>query len=457
MGKKSGPAAPAAPDPTLTAQAQTQMNKDSAVAQANLNRIDQYTPQGSLTYQQIGTNADGTPKYQQTQSYSAPEQQKYDQQNSVDIALNQLAQQNINRVQGVQSQPFSFNGMTDLRTQTGQGLPFGIKAGPTGAYGTQNSISDPGAVQKSIGFGDLTSNAAKVAQARLGELTSRLDPQYQQQESDMRSRLAAQGISENSDAYRRELDNFSRAKNDAYGQANLDATISGANEQSRLFGIQQAQGQFANQAQDQSYQQALGIADLYNSANQQQFSQDQSAAGFNNTAQNQAYNQDASNAAFQNNARQQQISEASYLRNLPLNEIAALMGTGGSVNDPSFQSFGQVGVAAPDYQGLVSNNYNSAMQQYQQAQANRSSMLGSIFGTVGKIGGAIAMSDRRLKHGVQRVGRLPSGIRTYRFKYRGSSDIHFGVMAQEVRRVRPEAIIYRPDGYMMVDYGKVYA
>jgi hypothetical protein len=63
MGKKSGPAAPAAPDPVATAQAQGQYNKDAAITQANLNRIDQYTPQGSITYSQIGTNSDGTPKY----------------------------------------------------------------------------------------------------------------------------------------------------------------------------------------------------------------------------------------------------------------------------------------------------------------------------------------------------------------------------------------------------------
>ena len=55
------PSYPAPPDPNVTAAAQTQSNKETAVANANMNRIDQYTPQGSTPYQVVGTNADGTP------------------------------------------------------------------------------------------------------------------------------------------------------------------------------------------------------------------------------------------------------------------------------------------------------------------------------------------------------------------------------------------------------------
>ena len=44
MGK-STPAAPPAPDPVATAQAQAQGNSDVAKLNARLNRADQYTPQ----------------------------------------------------------------------------------------------------------------------------------------------------------------------------------------------------------------------------------------------------------------------------------------------------------------------------------------------------------------------------------------------------------------------------
>lgn len=431
------------------------MNKDTAVAQANLNRINQYTPQGSLTYSQVGTNADGTPKYSQTQTLSPDEQAKYEQQNKIALALGNTANNNISRVDAAQATPFTYDGMTNLRTSVGQGLPFGIKAGPTGAYGTQGAISDAGQIQRSIGPNNLSADGQRVANSVYGQATSRLDPQWQQSEGDTRSKLAAQGISENSDAYRRELDNQSRAKTDAYNQANYSAIQAGGAEQSRLFGIDQAQGQFANSAQDQQYQQYTAMADLFNQSEAQRFGQDQGAAGFNNTAQNQAFNQDSASAGFSNNARQQQIEQAAYLRNLPLNDIAALMGATGGVNQPNFNPVSQVGVSAPDYQGLVTSGYNAKMAQYNAQQQARSSMLGSIFGALGSVGGAVAMSDRRFKEALRRIGTLPNGLPTYAFRYIGSKAQQFGVMAQDALRIIPQAVVHTSNG-MFVDYSKVY-
>jgi hypothetical protein len=61
---------PPAPDPTMVANAQTASNKSTAITQQNLNSVDQKTPYGNLTYNQTGTWADGTPKYQATTSLS---------------------------------------------------------------------------------------------------------------------------------------------------------------------------------------------------------------------------------------------------------------------------------------------------------------------------------------------------------------------------------------------------
>lgn len=83
--------APKMPDPMKTAQAQTQMNKDTAVAQQNLNMVDQTGPLGSTTYKQIGTNPDGTPKFGQT------------------TALNGQAQSVVDNTLGTLSQPFSMD------------------------------------------------------------------------------------------------------------------------------------------------------------------------------------------------------------------------------------------------------------------------------------------------------------------------------------------------------------
>lgn len=502
MGKGSQPRQPAAPDPAATSAAQVAANRDAAITQANLNRIDQYTPQGSSTYSETGTNADGTPRYAQTTTYSPEQQRLYEQGVNVSGQLNDLAIGNIDRVRETQGQDFNFDGMAPQITSVGGGLP-NMNYGSGSGNPVQTGIADQGRaqtmpfgmggqIQNGLNYANLTNlpgtqdfgaEGQRMADSVYGQYASRLDPRFRQDDSDMRSRLAAQGISENSDAYRREADNFSRTRNDAYGQAAYQAQQAGASEQSRLFGLamgarQQGQsevdtqGTFANaaqnqrysqygqtydrnnQAQGQNYDQAMGVADLFNRGQAQGFDQNQSAAGFSNTARGQAFNEQGSNAALQNASRQQQIAEASYLRNLPLNEIAALLGTGGGVSDPTFQQVAQVGVAAPDYQGLVQSNYNTAMDQYNRRQQSRSQGIGSIASLAGSAAGMF-LSDRRLKWDIREVGKLVNGLKTYTYKYLGDMTQHFGVMAQDVLKIRPDAVGVTSNGYLFVDYGKV--
>jgi hypothetical protein len=68
-------------------------------------------------------------------------------------------------------------------------------------------------------------------------------------------------------------------------------------------------------------------------------------------------------------------------------------------------------------------------------------------------------SDRRLKTDIVRIGEHPLGFGIYLFQYlpeHQESFGHgrrFGVMADEVEDVVPQAVALRPDGYKMVDYG----
>jgi hypothetical protein len=451
MGKKSGPAAPTPPDPVATAQAQSQYNREAAIAQANLNRIDQYTPQGSVTYQQIGTNSDGTPRYSQTQTYSPEQQALYNQQNQIAQALGNTATQQIGRVNDTMNTAFNYDGMTPMVT--------GVNGQPvqrvTGGTNLQTSLAPSGNVQTDVGPNDFSADARRVSDAVYGQATSRLDPQFTQQSNDMEAKLAAQGIAKGSEAYNRELDNYNRARNDAYNQANFSAIQAGGNEQSRLFGLNLQQGNFHNQAQDQQYTQNLGTGEFGNNAQTQQFQNNMAGAGFNNQAGAQQFNQDIQNANLANTGRQQQIQEATYLRNLPLNDIAALLGTGGGVQQPEFSNVSQVGVAAPDYMGQVNNTFSAQQNQYNQAQANRSAGLGAIFGLAGQFA-PLAFSDRRLKHSIVRVGTLANGLATYAFSYIGSKVRQFGVMAQDALHVVPDAVVVAPNGYLAVDYRKVY-
>jgi hypothetical protein len=450
MGK-STPQAPAPPDPRVVAQAQSTYNREAAIAQANLDRIDQYTPQGSLTYQQIGTNSDGTPRYQQTQTYSPEQQALYNQQNAIAQQLGATAQGQIGRVNDTMGADFNYNGMTPLQTGV-PGQPVQRLNGPTPQM--QTSLAPSGQVQQNVGADNLSADGRRVADSVYNQATSRLDPQYQQSQGDLDARLAAQGIARGSEAANREQGNLDRARTDAYNQANYSAIQAGGQEQSRLFGLQLQQGQFHNQAQDQTYNQNLGSAEFGNNSRLQQQQATQAQAAFNNQAGAQQFNQDLQNANMNNNSRQEQIQEATYLRNLPLNDIAALLGTGGGVQNPSFNQFAQVGVAAPDYMGASYNTFNAQNQQYQQQQASRSQMLGSIFGLAGTA--ATMFSDTRLKTNVVRIGTLANGLATYAFNYIGDKVRRFGVMAQEALHVVPEAVTVHPSGYLAVDYGRVW-
>jgi hypothetical protein len=72
-------------------------------------------------------------------------------------------------------------------------------------------------------------------------------------------------------------------------------------------------------------------------------------------------------------------------------------------------------------------------------------------------GQMMRVSDRALKQDLVRIGDHPLGIGLYLFRYKpdctdARSGRQFGVMADEVETVMPQAVSVHPDGYKMVDY-----
>lgn len=65
----------------------------------------------------------------------------------------------------------------------------------------------------------------------------------------------------------------------------------------------------------------------------------------------------------------------------------------------------------------------------------------------------VMVSDTRLKTDILRVGTAANGLPLYRFRYIGSDAVLEGVMAQDVLRHRPEAVVRMPGGFLGVDYG----
>jgi len=163
------PSAPPAPDPAALAAAQGTANKETAVAQYGLNATNQVTPQGSLSYRQIGTWDDGTPRFEATQSYSPGEQSIYD--------VNQQTRQNV------------------------------------GQIGRDQTARVAEALSKPV---DLSNEATE---ARLYELGSkRLDPRFARESESLETDLINRGIRPGSEAYKTMRGQFTEGKNDAYNQ-----------------------------------------------------------------------------------------------------------------------------------------------------------------------------------------------------------------------------------------------
>ncbi len=86
------------------------------------------------------------------------------------------------------------------------------------------------------------------------------------------------------------------------------------------------------------------------------------------------------------------------------------------------------------------------------AQAQQEATAGFFGSLAGGIGTAVA-SDIRLKNNINHVDTLPNGIKLYTWNWKEErNEPTFGVIAQEVQQVIPEAVIQHPEGYLMVDY-----
>ncbi|TDR95677.1 tail fiber domain-containing protein [Enterovirga rhinocerotis] len=151
--------------------------------------------------------------------------------------------------------------------------------------------------------------------------------------------------------------------------------------------------------------------------------------------------------------RGQAVKEQLTERNQPLNEINALM-SGSQVSQQNFIGTPQTQLAGTDYQGAVRDSYDAQMKGYAAQQQSQGAMLGGLFGLAGTLGGAgiNKYSDRRLKRNIRHIGTLPNGLPVYGYEIGGRYEI--GLMADEVRELRPEAVTRMPNGYDMVDYSK---
>ena len=274
MGKSS----PSPPDPARTAQAQAAANKDAVYESARVNQVNQLTPWGSVRW----SGDIGSPERTQTVSLSPTDLTRLNRQSGIYGGLLGL-------------------GLNQLLPQTRQSL------------GAPIDFSGLPAIS---GTGDLAGAAAPLEQATFERGANLLRPEFGRQRHDLEAALANRGIPMGSEAYENEANRLDRSQGNQWENLALSSVGAGRQEQSRLFGLEQA-------------------------------------------------------------ARQQGLSELLTGRSQPINELAALLQGAPAVGMPSFPGYAQYGMQSPDIMGMTQNNYALRARQAQQQQSD---LMGGLFG-----------------------------------------------------------------------------
>lgn len=74
-------------------------------------------------------------------------------------------------------------------------------------------------------------------------------------------------------------------------------------------------------------------------------------------------------------------------------------------------------------------------------------------GLAGGLGQFLKLSDARAKDDIEPVGKLYDGQNVYRYRYKGSDRSEIGLIAQEVEKTNPDAVVDF-GGVKLVDYGR---
>lgn len=179
------------------ANAQTASNRETAISNAALNRIDQYTPYGSSTYSITGTAPDGTPTYSNYVNLAPEQQQLLDKYTQGQNTLADTALGSLGNVQSNFSKPFSLT--NDPTTE------------------------------------DFTTTQRNAQDAAYKAATGYLDPRYAQDQESLDSKLANMGLAPGGAAYDRAQGDFQRNKDLAYSTAENQAYGQGLQAQNQNF------------------------------------------------------------------------------------------------------------------------------------------------------------------------------------------------------------------------------
>ncbi len=335
--------APAAPDYVGAAQLQGQVSQENLTSQNYANRPTQNTPWGTVSWntQSVTDPATGNPVTAWTQNTTLDPslQRALDEQVNLQQGRSELAGDFMGRVENEYSQPFNWGG-----------LPQRVGMTNPATLNTQLADYTPG-LRGGINFD--TNYRDRVA----NDLMTQMQPLHERQQNQLETQLANQGFTIGSEGYKRAMDELQQRQS---GER-FNALGAAGQEASRLFGMEQAQAQFGNQAMGQ----AAGM--------------DQARMAAMNQALGAQQGLQQNYANFQNVLRQQAIAEEMQRRGMSLNEMNALL-TGQQVAMPQMPTFNPSGRAeTPNILGATQMGYDAALGSYNAQQAAGANTLGGLF------------------------------------------------------------------------------
>tara|TARA_B100000768_G_scaffold96721_1_gene90192 strand:- start:3142 stop:4224 length:1083 start_codon:yes stop_codon:yes gene_type:complete len=189
----------------------------------------------------------------------------------------------------------------------------------------------------------------------------------------------------------------------------------------------------------------------------------------------------AQRAAESDIARQQQM--AMFAPEFELRSRQQQAGLLGGVGMEQQARLGQLGQIGQQQQQLQQMGLQAPYEEFQRALAygpqqfgllaagqgvstptsttQQKTGLGDVLGTAAQLAGSyfIGQSDERLKENIKPIGKSENGHNLYTWDWNdkakelGVNTPTIGVLAQEVKKYMPEAVITDENGYYMVNYG----
>lgn len=362
------PKQPATPNAQVITQQQQQANDAAAANNRKFNNVNITGPTGDV---QWITNPDGT--------------------------MTQKTSLNPYQTAALTAQQSGASKLSQVADQMAGGIDTGAFSIPTGLPTRVTGLDMSG--MKHLNPTDYGADREKFTADSFAAAKRLLDPEFDLQQHRLEQSLSDKGLPMTGDAYDHEMGQFRTARGNAYKDAAFAAERAGADEQSRLFGLDM-------------------------NTNNAMLGMQQADAG------------------LRDNARNAGIEEGYQVYNAPVERIKALYGASPTtpiVSAPNFQGAMSQG---GDIAGNTWNEYNANMAKYQQQLEQQNAMMNAIAGLAGTATKAAIMSDEDMKYDIgeadapilDAVEEIP--ISSWRYKPEAGQDDgqrHVGPMAQDFK------------------------